>query len=58
MLDVIGSFVGGFLGFLLFRRDSGQGAFQASGVVGSVLGAIIALLLWRRVGARSRSLAR
>jgi len=53
LLGVIGSFVGGFLGYVLTHRDAGDGAFQASGIIGSILGAIVALLVYRAVTARS-----
>lgn len=49
LLGIVGSFVGGFLGYLIFGHDFGQGALQASGLIGSVIGAIIALLIYRRV---------
>lgn len=51
-LGVVGSFIGGFLGYLLFGRDVTQGALQPSGIVGSVIGAIIALLVYRAVNRR------
>ena len=47
LLGVLGSFVGGFLGYLLFGRDINDGAVQLSGIIGSVLGAVILLLIWR-----------
>ncbi len=47
LLGIVGSFVGGFLGYLLFRNDANDGAFQASGIVGSILGSIVALLIYR-----------
>jgi uncharacterized membrane protein YeaQ/YmgE (transglycosylase-associated protein family) len=52
-LGVVGSFVGGFLGFLLFHKDSAQGFFQPSGIIGSVIGAVVVLVIWLRVGART-----
>lgn len=52
LLGVVGSFVGGFLGYLLFGKDSAQGFFQPSGIIGSVIGAVIVLLIWLRVGGR------
>ena len=52
LLGVIGSFVGGFLGYLLFGRDINDGAVQASGIIGSVIGAIIALLIYRSTTGR------
>ncbi|MCK9877496.1 GlsB/YeaQ/YmgE family stress response membrane protein [Frankia sp. Ag45/Mut15] len=58
LLGVIGSFVGGFLGYVLFDKDFGEGALQPSGIVGSILGGIVVLLIWRAVGGRSRALHR
>jgi uncharacterized membrane protein YeaQ/YmgE (transglycosylase-associated protein family) len=54
VLGIIGSFVGGFLGYVLFDKDIGEGALQVSGVIGSIIGAIIALLVWRALGGRER----
>ncbi len=54
LLGIVGSFVGGFIGYVLTHRDAGDGAFQASGIIGSILGAIVALLVYRAVGGRSR----
>jgi uncharacterized membrane protein YeaQ/YmgE (transglycosylase-associated protein family) len=51
-LGIVGSFIGGFLGYVLFDKDFGEGALQASGIIGSLIGAIIALLIWRAVGDR------
>ena len=53
LIGIIGSFVGGFLGYLLFHKDSQSGFFQPSGIIGSIIGAIIVLLIWVRVGSRS-----
>jgi uncharacterized membrane protein YeaQ/YmgE (transglycosylase-associated protein family) len=55
LLGIIGSFVGGFLGYLLFRNDAGDGAFQASGIIGSIVGSIIALLVYRAATGRRGS---
>ena len=52
ILGVIGSFVGGFLGWMLFGKDFAEGGLQASGLIGSVVGAIIALLVWRAINGR------
>ena len=52
-LGIVGSLVGGFLGYLLFHKDSQDGFLQPSGIVGSVIGAVIVLLLWTRFGQRS-----
>ena len=57
LLGIVGSLVGGFLGYLIFHKDSQHGFFQLSGILGSVIGAVIVLLLWLRFGSRSRSRA-
>jgi uncharacterized membrane protein YeaQ/YmgE (transglycosylase-associated protein family) len=49
VLGIIGSFVGGFLGWLLFGKDFDEGALQPSGIIGSIVGAVIALLVYRAV---------
>jgi uncharacterized membrane protein YeaQ/YmgE (transglycosylase-associated protein family) len=49
LLGVVGSFVGGFLGYALFGKDLDEGALQTSGIVGSLIGAIIVLLIYRSV---------
>jgi uncharacterized membrane protein YeaQ/YmgE (transglycosylase-associated protein family) len=53
VLGIVGSFVGGFLGYLIFHKDASEGFFQPSGLIGSVIGAVIALLIWTRVGRRN-----
>ena len=55
LLGVVGSFVGGFLGYVLFRDDGTEGALQPSGIIGSVIGAILALLVYRAANGRSMS---
>ncbi|MEX0666008.1 MAG: GlsB/YeaQ/YmgE family stress response membrane protein [Acidimicrobiia bacterium] len=55
LLGAVGSFVGGFLGYVLFNEDFGEGAIQASGIIGSIVGSVIALLVYRAMnGTRSR----
>lgn len=54
LLGVIGSFVGGFLGYLIFHKDPSQGWFQPAGLIGSVVGAVIVVLLWVRFSGRSK----
>lgn len=49
VLGIVGSFVGGFLSYLLFRTDASEGAFQVASFFGSVVGAVIALLIYRAV---------
>ena len=53
VLGIIGSFVGGFLGYLIFHKDAQNGVLQPSGIIGSVIGAIIVLLVYTRVSNRS-----
>jgi uncharacterized membrane protein YeaQ/YmgE (transglycosylase-associated protein family) len=53
LLGIVGSFVGGFLGFLIFNADASDGFFQPAGIIGSIIGAIIVLVLWLRFGNRS-----
>ena len=55
VLGIIGSFIGGFLGWVLFGKDLSEGALQASGVIGSIVGAVIALLVYRAVTHRSHT---
>lgn len=47
VLGVLGSFVGGFLGWVLFGKDLDEGAVQPSGIIGSVIGAVLLLLAYR-----------
>jgi len=46
-LGIVGSFIGGFLGYLVFGKDLSEGALQPSGIIGSIIGAIVALLVYR-----------
>lgn len=50
LLGIAGSFVGGFLGSLLFGGDAG---FQAAGWIGSLLGAVLVLVIAIRLGRAS-----
>jgi uncharacterized membrane protein YeaQ/YmgE (transglycosylase-associated protein family) len=55
LLGIVGSFVGGLLGFLIFGKDAGDGFFQPAGIIGSIIGAIIVLIIWVSVrGRRTR----
>ncbi len=56
-LGVVGSFIGGFVGYALFGVDFDEGALQASGIIGSIVGAVIALLVYRSVNDRHPSRA-
>jgi uncharacterized membrane protein YeaQ/YmgE (transglycosylase-associated protein family) len=53
VLRVIGSLIGGFLGWAIFGTHLDDGALQASGIIGSVIGAVIALLVFRAISSRS-----
>ena len=53
LLGIVGSFVGGFLGYLLFGNSSGGGGggfLQPAGIIGSIIGAIIVLLCLLKFG--------
>ncbi len=53
LLGIVGSLIGGFIGWALFGKDLADGALQASGIIGSVVGAVIALLVYRAMSHRS-----
>ena len=55
VLGIVGSFIGGFLGALLFGRDVIDGLLQPSGIIGSIIGAVIALLVYNAVTGRKRN---
>lgn len=46
VLGIVGSFVGGTLGALLF---AGTLDLSATGLIGSTIGAVIVLLVWQQV---------
>lgn len=52
VLGIIGSFVGGFLGYLIFHQDASAGFLQPAGIIGSIIGAVIVLLVYSRMGQR------
>jgi len=52
LVGIVGSFVGGFLGYALFHHDAQDGFFQPAGIIGSVIGAVIVLLIWTRMDSR------
>ena len=55
-LGIAGSFVGGFLGYVLFGTDIDDGPIQFGGIVGSIVGAVLVLLVVRTVrGDRRRT---
>ncbi|MDQ1379591.1 MAG: hypothetical protein QOG65_3039 [Actinomycetota bacterium] len=53
VLGILGSFLGGFLGWALFGKDLDQGAIQPSGILGSIVGALVLLWLYRAATRRS-----
>jgi uncharacterized membrane protein YeaQ/YmgE (transglycosylase-associated protein family) len=57
-LGIVGSFVGGFLGYLIFHKDAANGFLQPSGIIGSIIGAVLVILIWSRVGNRSTTRTR
>ncbi|MDQ4070589.1 MAG: GlsB/YeaQ/YmgE family stress response membrane protein [Actinomycetota bacterium] len=57
-LGIVGSFVGGFLGDILFRSEAqDRGLGNPAGLIGSVIGAIIVLLIYNAVTNRRRARA-
>ena len=52
VLGIIGSFAGGFLGWLLFGKDFSEGALQPSGIIGSIIGAVVVLLIYNATSHR------
>ena len=58
LLGIVGSFVGGFLGYALFHKDANEGAFQPSGLIGSIIGAVIVLLIWQHFAGGRRRMSR
>jgi uncharacterized membrane protein YeaQ/YmgE (transglycosylase-associated protein family) len=54
-LGVVGSFVGGFLGRLIF--DAGDSVLQPSGIIGSIIGAVIVLMIYNYVNGEKHSTA-
>ncbi len=56
LLGVVGSFVGGFLGRLLF--GSGDSLIQPSSWIGSVIGSVIVLVIYVKVKGGTRTTSR
>lgn len=52
VLGIVGSFVGGFLGYILLGRDREAGALQTAQFLGAIVGAVVALLVWRALTSR------
>ena len=57
LLGVVGSFIGGFLGAILFGKDALEGLLQPSGIIGSIIGAVIALVVYNAVTGKKRRVA-
>jgi uncharacterized membrane protein YeaQ/YmgE (transglycosylase-associated protein family) len=54
VLGIVGSFVGGFIGDVIFHKDAQDGFFQRSGLIGSIIGAVIALLIRQALSGNER----
>jgi uncharacterized membrane protein YeaQ/YmgE (transglycosylase-associated protein family) len=52
LLGIVGSFVGGFLGAMLFGRSNTGSVIEPTGIVGSIIGALIVLFIYRKMKAR------
>jgi uncharacterized membrane protein YeaQ/YmgE (transglycosylase-associated protein family) len=48
-LGIIGSFIGGWIGYVVFDHDLLEGALQTSGILGSIVGALIALFAYDKL---------
>lgn len=58
VIGIIGSFVGGLLGYLLFHHDLHDGALQPAGIIGSIIGAVIVMFIATRTGLVGRRTAK
>lgn len=52
VIGLVGSFIGGFLGYVLFGKDLAEGSVQPSGIIGSIIGSVVALLVYRKMAPR------
>jgi uncharacterized membrane protein YeaQ/YmgE (transglycosylase-associated protein family) len=55
VIGIVGSFVGGFLGYLIFHHDKSSGFVQPSSWLGSIIGAIIVLAVYLKVTGGNRA---
>ncbi len=51
LLGIAGSFLGGFIGNLIFRPE-GESYFHPGGILLSIVGAVILLWIWRMIQRR------
>ncbi|HZM91357.1 MAG TPA: GlsB/YeaQ/YmgE family stress response membrane protein [Blastocatellia bacterium] len=51
LLGIAGSFLGGFIGNLIFRPE-GESYFHPGGILLSIVGAVILLWIWRMIQKR------
>ncbi|MCU1343941.1 MAG: hypothetical protein JWL70_207 [Acidimicrobiia bacterium] len=58
LLGMVGSFVGGFIGWALFGHDLSDGAIQKSGWFGSIVGSVIVLAIYRATHRSQRGVGR
>lgn len=54
-LGVAGSFLGGFLGAVLFGFDREDGVVQVGGIIGSIVGSILIIVARRMLASRTRT---
>ena len=54
VLGLVGSIIGGLVGYTLTHHDAQDGVMRPSGILGSILGAAIALIVYRTVTGQSR----
>ena len=46
LLGIVGNYVGGILGYLIFSTDTDEGLIQTSGIVGSIAGSFVTLVVY------------
>ena len=50
ILGIVGSFVGGFIGSLIWKPKAEESNFHPAGFFLSIVGAVILLIVWRSIG--------